>query len=154
MVLGFITVNDNHRVHFWYLLIWKKLFWKKSWILEPKICTKPVCTKLRCHRIKTKSSLSHPSFNQRIVIVTLYELACSNNTSLLKPSFLRVSSELVCCTQYWHYYVFFPYWRKHHPCSLYFVMRKKYIYVYYLLLYELQFLEGFLSLRKTVTDCA
>ena len=101
--------------------------------------------------------------NDKKVIVTLYELACSNNTSLLKPSFLRVSSELVCCTQYWHYYVFFPHLRKHNPWSLYFVKKKKkkniyiciyiYIYIYnYLLLYKLQFLEGFLLLRKTVTD--
>ena len=59
--VGLCTVNDNHRVHFWYLL-----FWKKSWILDPKICTKPVCTIQRCHRIKTKLCPSHPSFNQRI----------------------------------------------------------------------------------------
>ena len=43
---------------------------------------------------------------------TLYELACSNSTSLLKPSFLRVSSEFLCCSQYWHYYVFFPLLKK------------------------------------------
>ena len=33
-----------------------------------------------------------------------------------------------------------------------FCLAKKYIIYYYLLLYELQFLEGFLPLRKTVTD--
>ena len=89
--------------------------------------------------------------NDKKVIVTLYELACSNNTSLLKPSFLRVSSELVCCTLSC---IFPPIEESitHDIKISLFCLAKKYIIYYYLLLYELQFLEGFLPLRKTVTD--
>ena len=48
----------------------------------------------------------------------------------------------------------FPYWRKHHPWyeNLFILSCQKIYHIYYLLLYELQFLEGFLPLRKTVTD--